>query len=414
MNVFVVFLISMLLTNFLSAQIVGFDGIINVGTRQLASLYTGQISTRTLLSNTYSASVPNTMSRRWHFANDNVTSLQLVIPNFSVLSGVESTNAGTTSITASIEYPTGTFTQVKFGGLVTASVTAAYIISDPVTVTIPLGAVFYDRIFRSNVSGLSFSFWSVGFAGQPGISTGDNFNYITATDQTMSGSVTNASDWIGTTHFSPAAIIAQTRKPSVFLLGDSRVFGSADTYNASGDLGELARTIGPSFGYINAGIEGDRASSFISSHTSRLAISAYCSHVILELGVNDITGGRTSAQLVADRHTILGLFGSDPVFETTLPTETSSTDSWATTINQTPINAASVRLTFNTSVRAGSAGMAGFFDMVTQTDTTLSSSIWNVNGVAQKYTLDGVHESQFTNLAIQSAGVINTALFHRP
>lgn len=377
--------------------------------------YLGNVVTRTMVPNDFSASITAMMSRKWHFIRDtSVNSIQLVIPNFWV-GGPETILSGTTTITAGVEDASGSVVTATFSGSASIATTAAFVVSDPINITGLNKATLSDRIFRTNASGLCFSNWSVGSAGQPGISPGDNLNFTTATDQTAGGTITNSPAWTGTMQFGSVAIVAQTLMPSVALIGDSRCSGAGDTYDASGDLGELARSIGPSMGYVNLGVEGDIASAWTAATNRQALVKAYCSHAVIQLGVNDIFGGSTSASLVSNRAAIRSLVAPRPCLETTIPTETSSTDLWTTTANQTPINGPSIRQTFNATVRAGTANIAGFFDIASITDTSLSSSIWNADGVTpKKWTLDGIHESQFANIAIKNAGVVNTALIHRP
>lgn len=386
--------------------------------------FLGNVATRAgLMNNTFNGSITATMSQRWHYLRDSVTAVQLVIPNFLVNisgGGTENTLNGGTTITASIclDPVNGPFTQIKFAGSSSITTALPYVVSDSVPFVASAGSKVYTRLFISNTGGAVFATWTLSSgASQPGISTGDIFKYSGATDQTMGGTITPTAGWTGTTHIGVTAILSQTKKVSVAFIGDSRCFGSGDAYDASGDLGELARSIGPKFAYMNMGVESDRVAYWNTNHASRLAFCQYASHAIIELGVNDISiAGANAAGVAAGRATIRGLLGTRPTFETTLPTETTSTDSWTTTTNQTLANdAGGNRGLLNTSVRAGTAGMAGFCDIASVTDVSSSSHIWNADGVtASLWTRDGVHETQHANLAIQSAGVINTAAFHRP
>jgi hypothetical protein len=395
-----------------------------VGGSSGPSSFLGNVATRAgLMPNTFNATVTATMSQRWHFLRDSVTSVQLVIPNFLVNisgGGTENTLNGGTTITASIctDPVNGPFTQIKFGGSSSVTTALPFVVSDAVPFVAAVGSKVFTRLFIHNTGGAVFSTWTLSSgASQPGISTGDLFVTSGATDQTMGGTIVPTTGWNGSTHIGVCAILSQTKKVSVALIGDSRNFGSKDTYDASGDLGELSRTIGPQFAYMNMGVESDRAAFWVTNHASRLALCAYASHAIIELGVNDISiAGANAAGVASARATIRGLLGGKPTFETTLPTETTSTDTWMTTTNQTVANdAGGNRGLLNTSVRAGTVGMAGFCDIASVTDTTLTSHIWNADGVTPAlWTPDGVHETQHANLAIQSAGVINTALFHRP
>jgi hypothetical protein len=379
--------------------------------------FLGNVVTRTMVANDFSPSITSMMVRHAFFVRDNVSSLAPVISNFwvgSPTSFVETVLSGTTTVRASIEFPAGTCTPVTFSGSTTGTTTAAFLKADGAAINIPKGSEAFLRLFLSNPSGLAFNFWSVGTSTQPGIFPGDNFNFQTATDQTATcGTITNTAGWTGTTNVGPIAILANTRQPSVYEIGDSRQVGAGDTYNASGDLGELSRSIGPAFGYINAGSEGDSAVDWMASHAIRAQFAQWASHVIIQYGTNDITLNQTSAQLVANRASIRTLLGL-PTFETTIPVETSSTDNFVDA-SQTPINNPAIRQAFNVTVRAGTAGMLGFFDIASVTDTNLTAPLWKFDGVTPHlWTIEGIHETQFGNLAILSAGVVNTSRIHRP
>ena len=113
------------------------------------------------------------MGRSYHVAMDNISSLQLVL--------IGEANA---SDTASIEYPAGTFTQVKFGGSATGTVPSGGILtSDSVSVTIPKGATFYVR--RYHVAPTNVGIYTGGID----IPGGDALHYGASgiADQTMGG-----------------------------------------------------------------------------------------------------------------------------------------------------------------------------------------------------------------------------------
>ena len=116
------------------------------GTNNLLSF--GNIATRCSLPTTVAAGQYYMNNRRRHFTATPITSLQLVIPNFyiSQASGFEVGAGAATTVTASIEYPDGVYTQVKFSGNVSGTIpNLNYLVSDLTNVYIPAGASFYVR-----------------------------------------------------------------------------------------------------------------------------------------------------------------------------------------------------------------------------------------------------------------------------
>lgn len=392
----------------------GFDGALG-GAGNGPVPYLGNVATRTMVPNNGTNSVFGLSSRRVHFLRDSVTSIQLVIPNFCVgqaSSWAEVTSTGVVQVRGSILY-NGTFFQAKFGGNVTYSGSGSpFIVSDPIAISAPAGATVSSNcwLFNTVGGGMAYNVWA---SGNPGEYPGDGFDFslssgVPPADQTMSPTFTSNGLWNGQNMLGPIALLSQTTRPSIYLIGDSRCSGAGDVYDSSGDLGELARSIGPSFAYINAGSEGDALSFWLSSHAARSQFAAWCSHAVLQAGVNDITGGTTPATVASNRALVRSAINL-PMWETTLPTETSSTDNWTTTGNQTAIANPANRTTFNTGVRAGSTGMKGYFDIASVTD---ASGVWNANGTTAKlWTPDGIHESQFANIQIKNSGVVNTSGF---
>lgn len=343
------------------------------------------------------------MTRSRHIARDNINGLQIALANWYVdgVTFVETGTGSTASVTASVEYPVGVFTQIKFAGAVTGTIpTLTTLVSDVANVSIPNGANFYIRVWRSNSGGIVFT-----NVGQDS-TNGDLFKYSGVTDLTMGGAFTSSD---ATNMSFPSAIIAQTVNPSVALIGDSRVSGLNDIFSDnSGDKGELARGIGPNLGYIQMGIPSDQALKFVASHNLRVALGNFCSHIVVNYGINDLsTGGRSDAQIQGDLNTIRGYFPTKKVFLATMPPSTTSSDSWATVANQAVKAFEANRVLNNNWRRTTPAGYAGYFEVANVVETGNNSGFWKVDGTASKYTADGVHESNFAYVAEKNAGVVD-------
>jgi hypothetical protein len=343
--------------------------------------YLGQIATRSFVPNNFVSTNKQSMSRSRHLCQQAVTSLQIVVSNFYVPEtggnlGVEMAPGSTATVTASIEYPAGTFTQVTFGGSASGTVPdGGVLFSDFVSVTIPQGATFYVRQYITTAAGMVYS-----DNGSIDYTNGDGFKFGASgiADQTMGGTVTHNDNFNG---FFPLAILGTTNRASVAIIGDSRAYGYQDIYSdTSGDRGELARSIGPSLAYMSLTTPSDKAALWVASHTNRLQIAKYCSHAVIQLGINDISGGRTASQLIADYATIAGLIGK-PIFCCTLAPRSNSTDSWQTVANQTAFAQEAQRSSFNTSVRAGLSGFAGYFEIADQVESARNSGKWRADTV---------------------------------
>ena len=159
-------------------------------------------------------------------------------------------------------------------------------------------------------------------------------------------------------------------------------------------------------------MSGDTTAAFIASHTNRVLASQWCTHVVDQYGVNDLTGGTVQATIAANRSTIAGYFTGKPVFGTTIPPVTTSTDSWVTQVNQALNFYNSNRYNFNALVAAGISGETNYFDISSALDPT-NSGKWPVTGQSSYYTGDGTHEGNTANIAIARSGVINVSWFKR-
>lgn len=389
-----------------------------------ASAYLGQVATKTWVPNETNTSNKQLMARSPHFARDDITSLQILLPNWywdRQGTRTEKGSGGSITYTASIEYPAGTFTQVKFSEAASGiAANGGNLLSDAVLVSIPAGALFWVRTFQSSAVGIIFhgSF----IVGSNNMSLRDTVNggemaYAASglSDQTMGGTITS-NPGSPSPFFTPLAIIAQTQKPSVFIMGDSIAWGAFDLFDASGDLGSVARSIGGNLAYINAGCYGDEASLAKANYSKRAALIQYCSHVVCELGINDLSAGagnKSAATLKSDLGVLYGFAGGKPVYQTTITPRSSSSNSWATTAGQTLDANAAQFTAFNDDVRTTPAPLTGYFDISDAVSSARNSNFWKVTGVSFGYTTDGTHPNQAANLLIKDSGVLNPAVFAR-
>ncbi|MEO6381982.1 MAG: SGNH/GDSL hydrolase family protein [Nitrobacter sp.] len=364
--------------------------------------YQGHVATQiTALSQSFFASFKQANSRAHCFARDSFSNPVLTFPAFYCNGTSEVAFGANVTITASIEYPAGVFTQITFSGSATGTITdGSYITSDACPVSIPNGASFWVRSFVNCTAGIAWSNYTDTNNGEAG-----NLAASGLSDQTLGGTIPNDHG-----PYRPVSIVATTRKPSVLMLGDSRCGGFTDTVtDASGDRGEIARSIGPVLAYINMGVNSDRAVTFVTSHTNRLAIGLCCSHVIGQYGINDLinVNNYTAAQFEANMATVAGYFPNRPFFPCTVAPDTTSTDSWSTAANQTIKTNEAARQTYNTSIRTLGPSWRrwGCLDIASIMEDQANIGKWVSAGGA--VTGDGLHENTLGNATLKSSGVIS-------
>jgi lysophospholipase L1-like esterase len=130
-----------------------------------------------------------------------------------------------------------------------------------------------------------------------------------------------------------------------------------------------------------------------------MALLKYASNVICELGTNDINTSRTLAQIQSDLQTIwqaAKAAGVRRVAQTLIIPRTTSTDSWATAANQTPVSGfatGSTRDQLNAWIKAqvGQGLLDGYIDPNPQVEDQANLGKWQTNGTASFATTDGTH-----------------------
>lgn len=367
--------------------------------------YLGPVATGVRVPDQYNNSNKQFMAESYHVATDDIVQLKLVFANWYMsgtytvgASHTETATGGTASITASINYPIGTtFTQALFGGNATASVASgAQVVSDWITVAIPKGTTFAVREWFSNTAGgIVYTDAPVG-PGPPG--TLMNFGASGVADQTLGGSISNVSN-VGNM---PCGILGMTKQGTVAIFGDSRSWGEGDFISTRAqETGNISRSLlADSIGFISTSNAADAAYSFLAStYTNRLALAAYCSHTIIQYGINDLSaagGNQSATTLEANLATIRGLIGLPAYLPTLEPLPTGET------LGNTN------RVVHNTNVRAGLAGYLGFFELSNIVETSFNSSVW-ISG----YTADNLHENSTGYTALVTANCIPASAFTR-
>lgn len=368
-------------------------------------LYTGQVATRCFVPGNTVATTTGWNCRTAHIARDNITALQVVFGNWYTVAGTGDTSqGGTKTVTASIEYPAGVYTRLKFAAANSIVIAdGANAVSDSLTITIPKGAVFYSKFYQVNAVGIQYC-----SAGSPSmnLALGDAVNNSNV-DETLTATVDNANGAI----VSPLAIIGQTRLPSIGIIGSSRSTGFKDnTVDATGNTG-YCRLFGGSFAYTNMAVASDTMAAVISNSAKRRAIiSSYCSHLWIDPGLNDLAASVPASTVLSN---ITTLAASWPKLSRVIVNDegpyTTSTDSWSTTVNQTANSIEAQRVLLN----SGIAALSGYNQIVKVAATeTAGSFAWLSTGSVFGYTPDGIHENTALMQYILARNPFNSARVH--
>lgn len=292
---------------------------------------------------------------------------------------------GYTIATAAIEYPAGTFTQVFFAGSASQAVSpgAGIVFSDPcASPVIPAGATFWVKGHLTWTPGtfLLGSWMAASIVGDwtvLGSSIADHT--LDATTQTTTWTDSGFAPAIYARHVTPC--------PVVGILGDS-LSGSgipvlaSPTYPALNvDLsmqGQIAT--------LNCARGGDAGfEMFVNgrTHAGRDAqMRNRITHLFYLMGRNEVAALATM-QATIQKATAPYIARGVKVYACTVTPVSTSTDNWATTVNQTTDASESNRLAYNAWLRAsfGSIGLTGIFDWAHVVDPS-DTGKWNADGTA--------------------------------
>lgn len=234
--------------------------------------------------------------------------------------------------------------------------------------------------------------------------------YLPAGDATQAGGSdhTNVVDDGSLTSVWPSAVLGTTQFPTVLTVGDSRqnlesIVGDS-SHDVDGYAGEFQRSIQGRYGTVNISIPGDRTLWFQAAHSKRIQLAKYATHVFDGYGINDIDAFSTAATIEASDAYVREAFADKPAYCTTLAPNTTSTDLWATTDNQTVPNAGNEaqRIALNTNRRGPPSRWQGCIDVANTSEfggSGAPSGKWNAPG----YTYDGLHAADLNNRRIAAA-----------
>jgi lysophospholipase L1-like esterase len=318
--------------------------------------------------------------RTRHKAMDGFANPQAVFGNFYSSNG-DINGVNDIYVEASLEKLDGTIYPWTFEGKYGITIgQGGLVVSDHIGIELSENEEFFVRTHVSvTTAGQKYP---VGLTCYPANGEGKTQGNIT-----KSGAATTSFEFA----YSPITILGTNTNSdsSVLLIGDSIMSGQADD---TGDKGFAVRAlISAGIGHIRLSKPGERAQHFQGiGRFHRMKLSMYATHAIINYGVNDLGGGRTLAQVQADLQNIwiaLTLRGIK-VFQTTITPRTTSTDSFATTTNQTKVGGQleTDRIALNDWLRTVPSPLTGVFDVADAVETARNSGIWIAG-----YTGDGTH-----------------------
>lgn len=376
------------------------------------TFYQGLVATRNRMAKTaVTDSATKMMGRTAHVATTNISDIRVAIGNFYVVGGGSILDYGigdVATVTASIEYPSGSFTQLKFSGSTSVVIADADLeISDAAYVSIPSGETFWVRVFWSNPAGVIHNSFINTTLGEV------TFWSNSATDLTMGGTITNNSSVTIPT----IAVIGTTLAPSVIIVGASLGTGFNDTETSSGadaydgKVGIVARSMG-SLPFLNISVGGSTALDWETNGSARNKLITYGSSLICTLGRNDIYAySQTDAQTLTSLQAVYALSRSgQKIWQTTQAPNTTSSNGWISPNDQALLSAPheAYRVSLNASIRAGLSNVTGYFDVDATVGIGSDYENWLVSP-SPPYSDDGVHCNTDGYQFIQDSGVIDTS-----
>lgn len=382
--------------------------------------YLGQVATRCYVPTTAIAISAGDVvnSRIYHYARENMYAPRMAVCNWwtrELSSGAgEYANSQTPTIGGAFEYPEGTVVPCKWLGASTIGAGAgANMYSDPTPIFIPRGAKFWSR---NDWTATDYFPLVNGDPAENDMTildpaNGDAVN-VYSDARSAAGTIADGgfNMWCG-----PSLILDWTTRPTWGLLGPSRTLGYGDDVSANvGDTGEMARSIGPYFGYLNAGCTSRAADVFLASNGRHLDLLRYCSHMMFDMGASDIIlKSHSAATALADTRAVWALFPRHRRYGVTFSPHTTGT--WMTTGGQSIPNATdeTSRVAFNNAIRAGEPLLDGYIDIADATESGRDSGRWVVTPTPP-YTDDGLHLNQGGYLLVKNSGIMRPEMFAVP
>lgn len=347
----------------------------------------------------------NSRVRHQMLANVGAGGLRFVYCNVKLTATGEADGDNDIVVAASCEPVAGTYVQAFFNGASSITIKpGGYAITDPIGVDIAPGAFFWSKTYVT-----ATGTWPL-TRGTGASSTGGE-GCSSSNGEASKLAATQANFTAGC--YAPCAILGTVSDyvPTVGIISDS--IDDAQSYDSTpgdgtGNYGVCARALKNYVGVIKLARVSYQA-SFVVASGSRiwsLVDRANLSTIICGLGVNDVTAGRTLAQIKADLMAIWTAADRRgiAVFQKTITPVTTSSDTWKTVANQTPHATNGIRTALNDYIRTGpvlpSGRSVGVLDVADIVETSRNSGVWHGDenfGVQTKlFTEDGTHPAKVT------------------
>lgn len=286
----------------------------------------------------------NLRSAHFNEANVTVTSLAVLYSGWALDTTNEVIMPNDYTVTAAIEYPSGTYTQVTWSGATSKSITAgSNIISDYVTIPggIPADARFWVRTFVSVSSGGKWPLTSNLVTSGGNAEAGETG--VGLADKTMSGTISGSA--VG---LRPGAILSQyvagMNRVSLMAMGDSIIHGSGDgLFDSNGNTSWIGRAATGNCPYTQCAVVGTTLANQVVSNkfNYRLDYLSKCgvTHLVINWGINDTSAG--SAAMITNLQNLWGQLRTAlptlKIYHTTVgPRVSSTTNAYYTNAGQTP------------------------------------------------------------------------------
>lgn len=379
-----------------------------------APTYTGIVATRGTTGNIFFSvgTLTSYYAKTGHVFPYGARDFRIVYQGWIGNGSGDASFSGTTTINdVRFQDSSGTCNQVLFSGSATTTITpGGYAISDPISIYMPpmtTGSVFESR---TNTTTLNY--------GGNDINTnmGDVMQTSASTITPGSPCATPTQNTAGAfVQSGPTAIIGTTGRPSVCPGGDSISAGRKDSTNASGNIGYIAKSLGPFFGYTNMGLSSTSTNDWIASAApKRIAFAQlYCSHVIFHLGINNfLLLSQNSTQTISGLQTVANDWNNGilKLYQASLLDVTSSTSGdWTSAGDQTTTYSGVA--TVNAQLATVPSPLTGYVNSASYMQT---GNKWNTTGAADYCSDDGIHPTPACTLLGVNGGVLSSSLFIYP
>jgi lysophospholipase L1-like esterase len=330
---------------------------------------------------------------------DECSGLKLVYANHQTTTTGDVANPDTITIKASIDLGGGVLIPVRFSGKKTIDIDGGgFVTSDEIGINLTKGSTFFVRTYVSVAAGKKW------VKGSSSWINGEGKHQ--AADVTEGGALNIVADNGG--YYKPIAIMGRTsvKKPttkSALLVGDSIMWGTGDSTTPRDYIGYTQTALYNKRPLVVIARPSETAQGFnvVTNRMFRMQMIKHCGFVVSNYGINDIRASRTLAQVQNDLLAIWNMFNKMglPVFQNTITPSTTSTDSWATTGNQTPESSNAVRVQVNDWIRTVPSPLSGYFEIADLAETARNSGIWKAG-----YTSDGLHPNATGHSAL-AAGI---------